>query len=54
MPLKDYQKRAIKKYKDANYEYIKLRLLKGEREIIRIKAEAEGKSVNQYIRDRIL
>lgn len=54
MALKDYQKRAIKKYQDANYEFIKVRLNKGEKEQIKAKAEAEGKSVNQYIRDRIL
>lgn len=52
--MKDYQLRAVKKYQDANYEFIKVRLNKGEKEIIKSKAEAEQKSVNQYIRDRIL
>lgn len=54
MPIKDYQKRAIKKYQDANYEFIKVRLNKGEKEVLKAKADAEGKSLNQYIRDRIL
>lgn len=54
MPIKDYQARAIKKYQDANYEFIKVRLLKGEKDQIKAKADAEGKSINQYIRDSIL
>lgn len=54
MPIKDYQKRAIKKYQDANYEFIKVRLNKGDKEKIKAKAELEEKSINQYILDRIL
>lgn len=54
MAIKDYQMRAVKKYQAQNYEFIKVRLNKGERDVIKAKAEAEGKSVNQYIRDRIL
>ena len=52
--MKEYQMRAVKKYQDANYEFFKLRLNKGEKDIIKAKAEAEGKSINQYIRDKIL
>ena len=54
MAIKDYQMRAVKKYQAQNYEFIKLRLNKGERDIIKAKADAEGKSVNQYIREKIL
>lgn len=54
MAIKDYQKRAVKKYQDANYEFIKVRLLKGEKDQIKAKAEEQGKSINQYIRDCIL
>ena len=54
MPLKDYQTRAIKKYHEANYDFIKVRLLKGEKEKLKAEAEKEGKSLNQYIRDRII
>lgn len=53
MAMKDYQLRATKKYQEANYEFIKLRLNKGEKDKIKEKAEAENKSVNQYIRDRL-
>lgn len=52
--VKDYQKRAIKKYQDTHYEFIKVRLNKGDKEIVKAKAEAEGKSINAYILDRIL
>ena len=52
--MKDYQKRAIKKYQNAHYEFIKVRLNKGDKEIVKAKAEAEGKSINAYILDRIL
>lgn len=54
MAIKDYQKRAVKKYQDANYEFIKVRLNKGEKDQIKAKAEEQGKSINQYIRDCIL
>lgn len=54
MAVSNAQKRAIQKYQDANYEFIKVRLNKGEKEIIKQKADAEGKSINQYIRDKIL
>lgn len=46
-------KRAVDKYKKENYDYIKLRLNKGEKDILKSRADAEGKSVNQYIRDKI-
>ena len=48
------QRRASEKYKAAHYEYIKLRLDKGQNEKLKALAEAEGKSRNQYILDRIL
>jgi len=54
MAVSNAQKRAVQKYQDANYEFIKVRLNKGEKDIIKEKADAEGKSINQYIRDRIL
>ena len=54
MPITEAQKRAVQKYQDANYEFIKLRLNKGEKEIIVQKAQAAGKSINQYIRDLLL
>lgn len=48
------QKRATEKWQRENYDFIKIRLNKGEKEIVKEKAEVEGKSINQYIRDKIL
>lgn len=52
--MKDYQMRAIKKYQDAHYEFIKVRLNKGEKDVLKERAAKEGKSLNEYIRERIL
>ena len=54
MGISEAQKRAIDKYKKANYDFIKVRLNKGEKEILQEKAKAEGLSVNEYIRSKIL
>lgn len=54
MPLREAQKKAIKKYKAKNYEFINVRLNKGDKERLKELANAENKSVNQYILDRIL
>ena len=48
------QRRASEKYKAAHYEYIKVRLDKGQNEKLKALAAAEGKSRNQYILDKIL
>jgi predicted HicB family RNase H-like nuclease len=52
--VSEAQKKAIKRYQDANYEFIKVRLNKGDKEKLKAKAEKEGKSINSYILDRIL
>lgn len=52
--MKDYQKRAVKKYQDTHYEFIKVRLNKGDREIVKAKAQEAGMSVNAYILSKIL
>lgn len=54
MAITEAQKRATEKWQKENYEFIKVRLNKGQKEIIKRKAEAEGKSINQYIMDKIL
>lgn len=53
MPLSEAEKRAIKKYKAKKYEFINVRLNKGDKERLKALAEAEDKSVNQYILDKI-
>lgn len=54
MALSAAQKRANDKYIKENYEFIKVRMRKGDREKIKKLAEAAGKSVNKYIMDAIL
>lgn len=48
------QKRATEKWQKENYEFIKVRLNKGDKEKVKALADAEGKSLNQFILDRIL
>lgn len=52
--LTDAQKKAVKKYQAANYEFVKIRLNKGERDIVKDKAKKENLSLNEYIRVKIL
>ena len=54
MAASEAQKRANEKWQKENYEFIKVRLNIGEKEIIKQKADEAGKSINQYIRDLIL
>lgn len=48
--VSEAQKRATKKYQQAVYDNISLRIPKGERELFRSFAEAENLSLSQYIR----
>jgi len=48
------QRRATDKWQKENYEFIKIRLNKGDKDKVKANAEAEGKSINQYILDKIL
>lgn len=47
-------RKATDKWQKENYEFIKVRFAKGEKERVRELAESAGKSVNQYIRDSVL
>ena len=49
MALTDARKRANAKYKAKAYDKVELRLYKGDRDVLKAKAEAQGKSVNSYI-----
>ena len=50
MPIKsDAQRRAVAKYKSANYDRILLRVEKGEKELIKAHADAHGESLNGFI-----
>lgn len=54
MPYTQAGRKATDKWQKENYEFIKIRLNKGEKEKVKAAADAEGKSINQYIRDKIL
>ena len=49
MPITKAQQRAVSKYMKENYDEIKIRTEKGQKEIIKAHAEARGESVNAFI-----
>ena len=49
MAVSKAQQRATNKYKKSNYDRIELVVPKGNKETIRIVAEASGQSINAYI-----
>ena len=49
MSYTEAQKRATAKYMKTNYEDIKIRVKKGERERYKNIAESKGLSLNQYV-----
>ena len=49
MPASKAQQRAVNKYMKENYDEIKVRVDKGQKEIIKAHAEARGESVNGFI-----
>ena len=53
MPVSKAQQKAVNKYMSEKYDRINLVVPKGRRDELRAKAEAEGKSLNAYIVDRI-
>ena len=49
MPASKAQQRAVSKYMEENYDEIKVRVEKGQKDIIKAHAEARGESVNGFI-----
>ena len=49
MPASKAQQRAVSKYMKENYDEIKVRVEKGQKEFIRAHAEARGEYVNGFI-----
>ena len=47
------QKRARKKYQKKNYEFIKVRLKKGQKDQVKNMAKSDNKSINQFCVDKI-
>lgn len=53
MAVSKAQQKAVNKYMSANYDRINLTLPKGQKDIIKAHAEAQGKSVNGFINEAI-
>lgn len=53
MAVTKAQQKATNKYIAGNYDRINLTLPKGQKEIIKAHAEAQGKSVNGFINEAI-
>lgn len=53
MPASKAQQRAVAKYMKNNYDEIKIRIAKGEKEKIKAHAETKGESVNGFIKRAI-
>ncbi len=53
MPVQESKKRASKKWRDENLEYISFVVRRGEKERIKAFAESQGKSLSGFIKDEI-
>ena len=53
MPISDAQKKAVRKYKENNYERIELSVPKGKKAVIKDFAEKQNKSVNGFVNEAI-
>jgi len=49
MAYSEAQKKAVKKYNEKNYDEIKLRVKKGNKEIIQKYAESKNETVNRML-----
>lgn len=49
MPTSKAQQKAVAKYMKENYDEIKVRVIKGKKEKIKIHAEQNGESLNGFI-----
>lgn len=49
MAVSEAQKRAVSKYMKENYDEIKVRVGKGQKETIKAHADTQGESVNGFI-----
>lgn len=53
MPVSKAQQKAVSKYMKENYDEIKIRIPKGQKELVQAFAKAQNKSVNSFIWDTI-
>lgn len=48
MPVSKAQQKAVSKYMKENYDELKVRIPKGQKETIKAHAEAQGESLNAF------
>lgn len=53
MAYSEAQKRASRKYNEAAYDRLNIYIKKGMKDKIKATAEAQGKSVNEFVRELI-
>lgn len=53
MPVSKAQQKAVSKYMKENYDEIKIRIPKGQKELVQAFAKSQNKSVNSFIWDTI-
>lgn len=53
MAISKAQQAAVKKYNDANYDRIEVKVPKGQKAVIQAYCEAHGKSVNEFVKAAI-
>ena len=49
MPVSKAQQKAVSKYMKENYDELKARIPKGQKETIKAHAEGQGESLNAFI-----
>ena len=54
MPVSKAQQKAVSKYMKENYDELKARIPKGQKEIIKSHAKAQGESLNAFINRAII
>ena len=54
MPASKAQQKAVAKYMKENYDELKVRIPKGQKEIIKAHAEAQGESLNAFINRAVI
>lgn len=49
MPISDAQKKAVRKYKEINYDRIELSVPKGRKAELQAHAQIKGESLNSFV-----
>ena len=49
MPVSEAQKKAVRKYKESNYDRLEISVPKGRKQTIQDVARAQGESLNGFV-----